>query len=105
MVAYPWAGRQGLVVSRQRWRASSTTELVAAAGEVRRLGRVAGELDGAVVRRAGVVAAADATEEVGAGGVEGVVAGQRVREPVDGREGDVGAVELGDGDRAVERHD
>ena len=48
------------------------SELVAAAGQVGSLGGVARELDGLVIRRARVLAAAQPGQQVGAGGVVGV---------------------------------
>ena len=60
-----------------RGRGSPAGQLVAAADESRRLGGVAGQPDGPVVRRPRLLAPAEAAQQVGAGGVEGVVALQR----------------------------
>src|SRR5262245_6640781 len=81
---------------------SALRQLVAASGEVRGLGGVARQLDGLVVRRARLLAAAQPAQQVGTGCVIGVVAGQGALEAVDGREGHVRAVELGDCDSTVE---
>src|SRR5690242_13792666 len=81
---------------------SSVPELVAAPGEVRRLGGVAGQLDRPVVGRPRVLHATQSAQEVGAGGVEGVVAVECGGEAVDRGKPDVGPVHLGHGDRSVE---
>ncbi len=81
----------------------TTSELGAAAGEVRGLGGVVDEGEGGVVRRPGVVGATEAAQQLGTGDVPGVVALEG--EPVDGGQADGGAVELGDRDGAVELDD
>jgi hypothetical protein len=53
-------------------------ELVAAACQVGDLGGVARQLDGFVVRRARLLTAAQPAQQVGAGRMIGVIAGQRV---------------------------
>jgi hypothetical protein len=59
-------------------------QLVAAACQAGGLGGVARQLDGFVVRRARLVAAAQPAQQVGAGRVVGVIAGQLVLKTVDG---------------------
>jgi hypothetical protein len=51
-------------------------QLAPAARQVRDLGGVAGQLDGLVVRRARLLAPAESAQQVGAGRMERVVAGQ-----------------------------
>src|SRR5580693_3436578 len=80
-------------------------QLGAAACQVGGLGGVACQLDGFVVRRARLVAAAQAAQQVGAGRMVGVVAGQLVLETVDGRQCYLRAVKLGDRDGPVEGDD
>ena len=80
-------------------------QLVAAAGQVGGLGGVARQLDGFVVRRARLLAAAQPAQQVGAGRMVGVIAGQLVLETVDGRQCHLRAVELGDRDGPVEGDD
>jgi hypothetical protein len=80
-------------------------QLVAAAGQVGGLGAVARQLDGFVVGRARLVPTAQPAQQVGAGGVVGVIAGQPVLKTVDGCECHLRAVELGDRDGPVEGDD
>ncbi len=80
-------------------------QLVAAACQVGGLGGVARQLDGFVVRRARVLAAAKPAQRVGAGRMVGVIAGQLVLETVDGRQCHFRAVKLGDRDGPVEGDD
>jgi hypothetical protein len=80
-------------------------ELVAAACQVGGLGGVARYLDGFVVRRARLLSAAQPAQQVGAGRMVGVIAGQLVLETVDGRQRHFRAVKLGDRDGPVEGDD
>jgi hypothetical protein len=80
------------------WCGSRGGQLVAATDEVRRLGGVAGQPDGPVVRRPRLLAPAQPAQQVGAGGVEGVVALQR--QTVNLGQRTIRAVDLGDRDRA-----
>ena len=64
----------------RRLPAGSRTELVPAPGQVRGLGGVARQLDRPVVRRARLLAAAQPAQQLRAGAVVGVVAGQRLRQ-------------------------
>ena len=74
----------------------SAGELAAAAGEVGPLRGVTGETDGLVVGRPRVAVAPESPQQVGARGVEGVVAVEDLGEPVDLGEPSPGAVDLGD---------
>src|SRR6266542_6148236 len=80
-------------------------QLVAAACQVGGLGGVARQLDGFVVRRARVLTAAQPAQQVGAGRMVGVIAGQRVLKTVDGRQCHLRAVKLGHRDGPVEGDD
>ena len=80
-------------------------ELVAAACQVGGLGGVACQFDGFVVRCARLLAAAQPAQQVGAGRMVGVIAGQLVLKTVDGRECHLRAVKLGDRDGPVEGDD
>src|SRR5215831_3192998 len=80
-------------------------QLVAAACQIRDLGRVACQVDGLVVRRARLLTAAEPTQQVGAGRMVGVIAGQLALQPVDSRQCHLRAVKLGDRDGAVEGDD
>ena len=60
-------------------------ELVAAACQVGGLGGVARQFDGLVVRRARLLTAAQPAQQVGAGRMVGVIAGQLVLKTADGR--------------------
>ena len=77
-------------------------QLVAAAGEVGGLGGVPGQVDGSVVRCPRLLRSAQPSQEVGPGGVVGVVGRQPVGEAVDRGQRHLGAVEFGDGDGAVQ---
>ena len=77
--------------------------VVAATDQICNLRGVAGQRDGAVVRRPRLLAVALPAQQFGAGGVECVVALQR--QSVDLRQRDLRPIELGDGDRPVEPHD
>src|SRR5687768_7888849 len=85
------------------WR--SLSQLVAAAGQVGSLGGVARQLDGFVVRGARLLTTAQPAQQVGAGRVIGVIAGQLVLETVDGCQCHLRTVELGDRDGSVEDDD
>jgi hypothetical protein len=61
------------------------SQLVAAACQVGGLGGIARQLDGFVVRRARLLTAAQPAQQVGAGRMVGVIAGQPVLKTVDGR--------------------
>src|SRR4051812_22038611 len=74
--------------------------LVPATGEVRRLGGIAGQLDGSVVRHPRLIDASQPAQQLGAGGVVGAVPLQR--QIVHVGQGDLRTVELRDGDRPVE---
>jgi acyl-CoA synthetase (AMP-forming)/AMP-acid ligase II len=80
-------------------------QLVAAACQVGGLGGVARQLNGFVVRRARLLTAAQPAQQVGAGHVVSVIAGQLGRETVDGRQRHLRAVKLGDRDGPVEGDD
>src|SRR5215472_12035508 len=80
-------------------------ELVAAACQVGGLGGVARQLDGFVVRRARLLTAAQSAQQVGAGRMVGVIAGQLALKTVDGRQCHLRAVKLGDRDGPVEGDD
>src|ERR1700722_16834919 len=80
-------------------------QLVAAAGQVGDLAGVARQLDGLVVRRARLLTAAQPAQQVGAGAMVGVIAGQLVLQTVDDRQRPLRAVELGDRDGPVEGDD
>jgi hypothetical protein len=80
-------------------------QLVAAACQVGDLRGVARQLDGFVVGRARLLAAAQPAQQVGAGRVVGVIAGQLVLKTVDGRQCHLRAVNLGDRDGPVEGDD
>ncbi len=79
------------------------TSSPALAAEVGAFGRVLGGVDRGVVGVLRLSASTEPAQQVGAGGVPRVVLGER--QPVDQREGDLRAVQLGDGDRAVEGDD
>src|SRR5829696_585004 len=80
-------------------------QLVAAACQVGGLGSVARQLDGFFVGRAPLLTAAQPAQQVGAGRMVGVIAGQLVLETVDGRQCHLRAVEFGDRDGPVEGDD
>ena len=80
-------------------------QLVAAACQVGGLGGVARQLNGFVVRRARLKTAAQPAQQIGAGRMVGVIAGQLVLKTVDGRQSHLRAVELGDRDGPVEGDD
>ncbi len=80
-------------------------QLVAAACQVGDLGGVARHLDGFAVRRARLLAAAQPAQQIGAGRVAGVIAGQLVLKTVDGRQCYLRSVKLGDRDGPVEGDD
>jgi acyl-CoA synthetase (AMP-forming)/AMP-acid ligase II len=80
-------------------------QLVAAACQVGGLGGVARQLNGFVVRRARLLTAAQPAQQVGAGHVVGVIAGQLGLETIDGRQRHLRAVKLGDRDGPVEGDD
>ena len=82
---------------------ADSSQLAAFPAQVGALGGVLGGGDGGVVCLLRLGAAAEPAEHVGAGGVPCVVA--RQGQPVDEREGDFRAVQLGDRDGAVERDD
>jgi hypothetical protein len=63
-----------MVPERAGWTCRSAGELVAAAGEVGPFRGVAGEFDGPVVRCSRLAVAPESPQQVGARGVEGVVA-------------------------------
>src|SRR5262245_1610262 len=83
----------------QRW---ALPELVATSRQIGGLGRVAGQFDGPVVRRARLLAAPQSAQQVSTGRVVGVVARERALETVDGRQGHLRTVELGDRDGPVQ---
>jgi hypothetical protein len=70
--------------------------MVAAACQVGGLGDVARQLDGFVVHPARLLAAAQPAQQLGAGRLVGVIAGQLVLKAVDGRQCRLQAVKLGD---------
>ena len=76
---------------------------LAPADQVGPLGLVLDQSQRQLVRRPRLVVAAQPAQQVGAGGVQGVVAGQL--EPVDDRQRDLGPVQLGDRDGPVQRDD
>src|SRR5450755_3620388 len=80
-------------------------QLVAAACQVGGLGGVACQLDGFAVGRARLLTAAEPAQQLGAGRMVGVIAGQLVLKTVDGRQCHLRAVELGDRDGPVEGDD
>ncbi len=80
-------------------------QLVAAACQVGGLGGVARQLDGFVIRRARLLTAAQPAQQVGAGRMVEVIAGQPVLKTVDGRQCHLGTVKLGDRDSPVEGDD
>ena len=80
-------------------------QLVAAACQVGDLGGVARQLDGFVVRRAGLLTAAQPAQQVGVGRMVGVIAGQLVLKTDDGRQCHFRAVKLGHRDGPVEGDD
>src|SRR5712691_2789599 len=80
-------------------------QLVAAACQVGGLGGVAGQLDGFAVRRTRLLTAAQPAQQVGAGRMVGVIAGQLVLKTVDGRQCHLRAVKLGHRDGPVEGDD
>src|SRR6266536_3415375 len=86
-----------LGVNRETLRGSGAGQLVAATDEVRRLGGVGGQRDGPVVRRPRLRTVAQPAQQVGAGGVVGVVVLQW--QTVHLRQRDLRAVEFGDRDR------
>jgi len=85
--------------------AQALSQLVAAACQVGDLGGVARQLDGFVVRRARLLTAAQPAQQVGAGRMVGVIAGQLVLKTVDGRQCHLRAVKLGHRDGPVEGDD
>src|SRR5260370_23792410 len=76
------AGRRFCAGFDRDWRA--LPQLVAAACQVGDLGGVARQLDGFVVRGARLVTAAQPAQQVGAGRMVGVIAGQLVLKTIDG---------------------
>jgi hypothetical protein len=96
-----------IAVAAVRWEPQpasvSAAQLAPPPREVGALGLVVGERHGGVVRLPGLGGAAEPAQQVGAGRVPGVV--RRQVEPVHLGERHLWAVELGDGDRAVEGDD
>ena len=82
------------------YRASHTRQTAFEEGE---LGFVGRQLDGAFVRPCGLLVAAEAAEEIGAGGMEEVHLVERRLELVDQRKTGLRAFGHRDGDGAVER--
>src|SRR5215469_16082707 len=80
-------------------------QLVAAASQVGDLGGVARQLDGFVVRSARLLTAAQPAQQVGAGRMVGMIAGQRVLKTVNGHQRHLGAVKLGDRNSPIEGDD
>src|SRR4051794_585504 len=84
---------------------SASGQLVAASGQIRGLGGVAGQLDGTVVGRARLLAATEPTQQVGARRMVGVVAGELIPQPLHSRQRHLRTVELCDRDGSVEGDD
>lgn len=81
------------------------SQLVAAACQVGRLGGVARQRDGSVVRRPRLLAAAQPAQDVGSGREVGVIVDQLVLETVDDRQRYVRAIELRDRNSSVQGDD
>src|SRR5487761_2640688 len=78
-------------------------QVVAPARQIGRLGDVARQIDGPVVRQARFVTQAEPMQQIGARRVIGVIGGQRVLEAVDGRQCYLRPLQLGNRDGPVER--
>src|SRR2546421_10791548 len=95
--------RQRLAQSTDAEWSGRSDQLAALSAEVSAFGGVLSGGDRGAVRLLRLDAAAKPAQQVGAGGVPCVVAGEW--QPVDQSEGDFRAVQLRDRDRAVERDD
>lgn len=82
----------------------SLPQLVATTGQVGSLGGVARQSDGSVIGHAGILAAAQPAQEIGARGVEGVITLQSHFKPVDARKCHFWAVPFSDRDSPVQRN-
>src|SRR5215469_13640202 len=103
----PTVARRALLRGRPARGSGGVRELGAAGGEELAFGAVAGQEEGFVVGKAGLLVPVEAAEVFGPGGGQVVVARQLRfgREGVQGSQAGGGAVGFADGDGAVERDD